>query len=89
MDNSAFNRTETESSTNNNISNSIQTLFLSVGPRQRILTTNSNADFTMEMKESNESTSSVPPNRYGYLEHIQTYKPLCRFNDKSLPRKVR
>jgi len=89
MDASVSNRSSTQTSTSINIFNPVESLCLSLGPRQRIWKTNNNNDFAMEMEDSNDPTSSVSSNEYGYLKHIQTYKPLCRSNDKSLSIKVR
>jgi len=77
------------SSTSINIFNPVESFCLSFAPRQRTSKTNNNNDFAMEIEDSNDPTSSVPSTEYGYLKHIQTYKPLCRSNDKLLSRKVR
>lgn len=50
---------------------------------------NINTTFSHEMNTINENQSSSSPPKYGYLEHIQMFKPLCRPDDKSLPKKVR
>lgn len=42
-----------------------------------------------EMRENDEKSSHSPPTSYGYLEHIQSLKPLLTPQDKSLPKKVR
>jgi hypothetical protein len=59
--------------------------------RKRDLRSNSNAAFVQEMETVDELTSSSAPSPsdYGYLKHIQSFKPLCTPDDKSLPKKVR
>ncbi|CAF1946642.1 unnamed protein product [Rotaria magnacalcarata] len=42
-----------------------------------------------EMDEPNASLLPRPIVKYGYLEHIQSYKSSCTPDDKSLPEKVR
>ncbi|CAF0868481.1 unnamed protein product [Adineta steineri] len=39
--------------------------------------------------EEPETTEHAPPTTYGYLEHIQSFKPLMTPDDKKLPKKVR
>lgn len=90
MDNFTFTPTETQSSSNNKFFNSIESLCLNNVPRKGILKTISTANLVSEIEYPNESIlSPPPPNQYGYLEHIQTYKSSCKFYDKSLPKKVR
>ncbi len=81
--------TQTQVSSSSNIFKPVETLCLSIGPRRRTLITTNDADFAIEMEDLNKPTTPIPLNQYGYLKHIQTYKPLCKSNDKSLPRKVR
>ncbi|CAF0756770.1 unnamed protein product [Rotaria sordida] len=50
---------------------------------------NSNAAFVHQMDTMDESTFSISPPTYGNLEHIQSFKPLCKPDDKSLPKEVR
>jgi hypothetical protein len=57
--------------------------------RRRTRNGNGNVAFVHEMKTTDESTSSAPSTTYGYLEHIQSLKPLFTPDDKSLPKKVR
>ncbi len=83
MDKSILNTMETQTSLNNNFSDAVQAICLSMVPRQR------GSKSIIKLEESNRPSLSVPPSQYGYLEHIQTFKPLCKLNDKSLPRKVR
>ncbi|CAF3986233.1 unnamed protein product [Rotaria sp. Silwood2] len=56
---------------------------------QRLSRGNSNVSFINEMETIDESTFSISPPNYGYLEHIQSFKPLCKPDDKSLSKKVR
>ena len=51
----------------------------------------SNAAFVEEETNEidDESESSNQTTKYGYLEHIQSIKPLFRPDDRSLPKKVR
>ncbi len=60
-----------------------------MSPHQRESKSKNDADSIIEMQESRRPSSPLPTSQYGYLEHIQSFKSLCRFNDKSLPRKVR
>ncbi|CAF2986218.1 unnamed protein product [Rotaria sp. Silwood2] len=55
---------------------------------QRLSRGNSNVSFINEMETIDESTFSISPPNYGYLEHIQSFKPLCKPDDKSLSKKV-
>ncbi|CAF3893327.1 unnamed protein product [Rotaria sordida] len=56
---------------------------------QRSSKGNSNAAFVHQMDTMDESTFSISPPTYGNLEHIQSFKPLCKPDDKSLPKEVR
>lgn len=52
----------------------------------------SNAAFVEEETNETDESEPEPSNQmttYGYLEHIQSIKPLFRPDDKSLPKKVR
>jgi hypothetical protein len=57
--------------------------------RKRSRRANSNAAFVQELETAEESTPAAPPTAYGYLAHIQSFKPLCTPDDKSLPKNVR
>jgi hypothetical protein len=57
--------------------------------RKRSGRANSNAAFVQELETAEESTPTAPPTAYGYLAHIQSFKPFCTPDDKSLPKKVR
>ena len=50
---------------------------------------NKEFDSVKKMKDSSESLLPYVPAKYGYLEHIQSYKHLCNPNDESLKKKVR
>lgn len=42
--------------------------------------------------DPDQTTAAAAPDvssDYGYLKHIQSFKPLCLSDDKSLPKKVR
>jgi hypothetical protein len=49
----------------------------------------SNAAFAEEMENVEEPASPIHPSEYGYLPHIQSFKPSLTPDDKSLPQKVR
>ncbi len=57
--------------------------------RKRSARANSNAALVQELETVEESTPAAPPTTYGYLAHIQSFKPVCTPDDKSLPKKVR
>ena len=76
------------SSLSNNTTNPTRPIRFLANP-QRLSRGNSNAAFVHEMETVDDSTFSISPSSYGTLEHIQSYKPLCRPDDKSLPKKVR
>ncbi|UJR28458.1 hypothetical protein I4U23_009698 [Adineta vaga] len=59
--------------------------------RKQAVQANLNINDTSEIdvKQETTTTSSNLSSNYGYLEHIQSFKPLCKLDDKSLPKKVR
>ncbi|CAF0868500.1 unnamed protein product [Adineta steineri] len=59
--------------------------------RRQASRSKSNAAFVHEMEtvEEPDTTEHAPPTTYGYLEHIQSIKPLMTPDDKKLPKKVR
>jgi hypothetical protein len=57
--------------------------------RKRYARANSNAAFVHELETAEEPTPAAPLTTYGYLANIQSFKPFCTPDDKSLPKKVR
>jgi hypothetical protein len=57
--------------------------------RKQEARSNSNAAFVQEMDTVDEPTAASPSSDYGYLGHIQSFKPKLTPDDKSLPKKVR
>jgi hypothetical protein len=57
--------------------------------RKRSRRANSKVALVQELETVEESTPAAPPTTYGYLAHIQSFKPFCTPDDKSLPKKVR
>ena len=56
---------------------------------QRSTRTNKEAQLVKETENLGEPLSSDSSARYGYLEHIQSYKGLCEPKDKPHKKKVR
>ncbi|CAF1041613.1 unnamed protein product [Rotaria sp. Silwood1] len=82
-------KNQKRSSSSSNAPNSTRPLRFLMA-HQRSSRRSSNAGFVHEMENiDNEPTLSVPSSNYGSLEHIQSFKPLCKPDDKSLPKKVR
>jgi hypothetical protein len=81
-------KTQKQSSFSNNNPNPARPIRFLIN-RRRTRKGNSNAAFTQEMETVEEPTSSTPLTNYGYLQHIQSLKPLLTSEDKSLPKKVR
>ncbi len=50
---------------------------------------NSNDAFIQEVDDVDKPTIPVRPANYGYLDHIQSLKPLLTADDKSLSKKVK
>ena len=57
--------------------------------RKRASRENNEAHFLGEADHSNDVASPDPSTDYGYLKHIQSFKDLCKPEDKSLKKKVR
>jgi hypothetical protein len=62
---------------------------LFVGRSLRSTRANSEIGFVKEMDDLGEPTSICSPDKYGYLEHLLTFKDKCKPNDKSLKKQVR
>jgi len=81
-------KTQQPSSSNGNAPNPYQSIPL-LTSTPAISSANTNGDFVQEMDSINKSISSSRPANYGYLEHIQSIKPLLTPEDKSKKKKVR
>lgn len=79
---------EQPSSSNVNAPNPYQAIALPTNTLRRS-NASTNGDFVQEMDIITNSTSSGRPANYGYLEHIQSIKPLLIPEGKHNKRKVR
>ncbi|CAF4158299.1 unnamed protein product, partial [Adineta steineri] len=79
-----------QSSFNNNLPNPSRPVRFLLSRRQASRTKSTvGLIHEVDTVEEPETTKLAPPKTYGYLEHIQSFKPLMTPDDKSLPRKVR
>lgn len=73
----------------NNSMDSTEFTVLFVHDARRSSSVNMEDNSVKEVDASNGSALSRSQSKYGYLEHIQSYKQFCTPDDKSLPEKVR
>ncbi|CAF0740842.1 unnamed protein product [Adineta steineri] len=82
--------TQKLSSFNNNLPNPSRPIRFLLSRRQASRTKSTvGLIHEVDTVEEPETTKLALPKTYGYLEHIQSFKPLCTPDDKKLPRKVR
>ncbi|UJR20857.1 hypothetical protein I4U23_023967 [Adineta vaga] len=88
MHSSILNRIRSSTPSSNRV-NPIELICMSLVPRSRANRSSSTTNIIIDFDDFSEPPTPVPSNEYGYLKHIQSYKSLCRVDDKSLSRKVR
>jgi hypothetical protein len=75
-------------SSNDNIPDPLRSI-LPLTNNQETSGPNSNDAFVQDVDDVDKPTTPARPDNYGYLEHLQSLKPLLTADDKALSKKVK